>query len=99
MNRLSVFYEHIAEAARQTGLPLDAVCAKVKGFGFDAVELDAKRLFTECETLLPRLWDAGLDVSCLYYFFDFGSAGRKRRAYSTSARRQSAISCSPSRAF
>ena len=55
MNRLSVFYEHIAEAARQTGLPLDAVCAKVKGFGFDAVELDAKRLFTECETLLPRL--------------------------------------------
>lgn len=74
MNRLSVFYEHIAEAARQTGLPLDAVCAKVKGFGFDAVELDAKRLFTECETLLPRLWNAGLDVSCLYYFFDFGSA-------------------------
>lgn len=73
MNRLSVFYEHIAEAARQTGLPMEEICARVKGFGFDAVELDAKRLFTERETLLSMLWNAGLQVNCLYYFFNFGS--------------------------
>lgn len=73
MNRLSVFYEHIAEAARQTGLPMEEICSRVKGFGFDAVELDAKRLFTERETLLPMLWSAGLQVNCLYYFFNFGS--------------------------
>ena len=34
-NQLSVFYEHIVDAQSQTGLPLETVCEKVKGFGFD----------------------------------------------------------------
>ena len=46
-NQLSVFYEHIVDAQSQTGLPLETVCEKVKGFGFDFVEIDAKRLFAE----------------------------------------------------
>ena len=73
-NQLSIFYEHIADAAAQTGLPLEAVCGKVKGFGYDLVEIDAKRLFEEGETILPVLEKAGLGVNCIYYFFDFGGA-------------------------
>lgn len=73
-NQISVFYEHIVDAARQSGLPLDAVCAKVKGFGYDSVEIDANRLFTESETILPMLEKAGLGVNCIYYFFNFGAA-------------------------
>lgn len=73
-NQLSIFYEHIADAAAQTGLPLEAVCGKVKGFGYDLVEIDAKRLFEEGETILPVLEKTGLGVNCIYYFFDFGGA-------------------------
>ena len=92
-NQLSVFYEHIVDAQSQTGLPLETVCEKVKGFGFDFVEIDAKRLFAESETILPMLERAGLGVNCIYYFFDFG---RRRSASSTCAARQSVTKCSPS---
>lgn len=39
MNRISVFYEHMAEAMKQENITLDEVCAAVKRFGFDGVEL------------------------------------------------------------
>ena len=44
MNRISVFYEHMAEAMKQENITLDEVCAAVKRFGFDGVELDANRI-------------------------------------------------------
>ena len=37
MNRISVFYEHMAEAMKQENIALDEVCAAVKRFGFDGV--------------------------------------------------------------
>ena len=106
-NQLSIFYEHIADAAAQTGLPLEAVCGKVKGFGYDLVEIDAKRLFEEGETILPVLEKAGLGVNCIYYFSSTSAARRARRrrtarwrsALSACAARQNAARCSPSRAF
>ena len=47
MNRISVFYEHMAEAMKQENITLDEVCAAVKRFGFDGVELDANRIKNE----------------------------------------------------
>lgn len=73
MNKLSIFYEHIAEAAKQSGLSVEEVCGKVKGFGYDYVEIDAKRLMNEGETILPMLEKAGLGIGGMYYFFDFGA--------------------------
>lgn len=55
MNRISVFYEHMAEAMKQENITLDEVCAAVKRFGFDGVELDANRLKNEVGTILPAL--------------------------------------------
>lgn len=72
MNRLSVFYEHIADAVNQTGLSLGEVCAKVKGFGFDELEMDAQRLLKEWDTIMPVLRETGLGINCIYNFFDFG---------------------------
>lgn len=46
MNRISVFYEHMAEAMKQENITLDEVCSAVKRFGFDGVELDANRIKT-----------------------------------------------------
>ena len=74
MNRISVFYEHMAEAMKQENITLDEVCAAVKRFGFDGVELDANRLKNEVGTILPALQKAGLSVNGIYNFFDFGSA-------------------------
>ena len=73
MNRISVFYEHMAEAMKQENITLDEVCAAVKGFGFDGVELDANRIKNEGDVILPALQKAGLCVNGIYNFFDFGS--------------------------
>jgi len=72
MNRISIFYEHIAEAAVQSGLTLEEVCEKVKSFGYDAVEIDAKRLWDEGGAILPLLKKTGLAVNTIYYFYSFG---------------------------
>ena len=72
MNLFSVFYEHILEAAQQSGLSVAEVCRRVKAFGYDAVEMDAKRLAGNEEEILPVLQKHGLSVNCIYNFFDFG---------------------------
>lgn len=72
MNSISIFYEHIAEAAVQSGLPLEEVCRQVKAFGYDLVEMDFKRLRENEEEILPLLQKHELRVNCIYNFFDFG---------------------------
>lgn len=94
MNSLSVFYEHIADAVKQSGLSLEEVCRRVKGFGFDSVEIDAKRLFSEGETVLPALHKAGLGVNCIYYFFSFGASEDCMAADREEAQRVLAL-CAP----
>ena len=85
MNRISVFYEHMAEAMKQENITLDEVCAAVKRFGFDGVELDANRLKNEVGTILPALQKAGLSVNGIYNFFDFGSANGSPRQHGDTA--------------
>jgi len=70
MNRISVFYEHMAEAMKQENITLDEVCAAVKRFGFDGVELDANRIKNEGDVILPALQKFGLCVNGIYNFFD-----------------------------
>ena len=73
MNQLSIFYEHIAEAAEQSGLTLEETCLKAKSFGYDLVEMDAARLLREEDTLLPLLDRCGLKINCIYHFFSLGA--------------------------
>ena len=73
MNSISIFYEHIAEAAVQSGLSIEDVCRRVKGFGYDLVEMDFKRLRENEEEILSLLRQNGLRVNCIYNFFDFGA--------------------------
>ena len=72
MNSISIFYEHIAEAAAQSSLPLEEVCRRVKDFGYDLVEMDFKRLQANEEDILSLLRQNALRVNCIYNFFDFG---------------------------
>ncbi len=39
--KLSVFYDHIREAAGQNDRSLEEICTLVKSYGIDAVEMDA----------------------------------------------------------
>lgn len=70
--KLSVFYEHIAEASAQTGKAVSEVCEMVHGFGIDGVDIDAARLEKEKSEIMEQLEQGRLKVNCLYAFFDFG---------------------------
>lgn len=94
MNPISIFYEHIDEAARQSGLSVAEVCAKVKSFGYAAVEMDAQRLFREGDTILPMLKNAGLGINTIYNFYDFGR-GEDHLAADEAAVRKVLSLCEP----
>ncbi|WP_310832708.1 sugar phosphate isomerase/epimerase family protein [Paenibacillus pedocola] len=70
--KLSVFYDHIREAAGQNDRSLEEICTLVKSYGIDAVEIDAACYEPEEEMIKELLDKTGLQVSCMYGFFDFG---------------------------
>lgn len=71
--QLSVFYNHILTAAGQSGLPVEEVLQRVRGFGIGAVELDLEEaLSAGKEVIKQQLEEAELSVASMYAFFDFG---------------------------
>ncbi|MGN0314928.1 MAG: sugar phosphate isomerase/epimerase family protein [Fusicatenibacter sp.] len=70
--KLSVFYDHILDASRQSGIPSADLAVYCHDWGIRAVELKYAYLKEHADTLLPELNHAGLSISCLYEFFDFG---------------------------
>ncbi len=69
--KLSVFYDHIAEAALQEKEPIERIAELVSSYGITGVEIENTRLMRERETVFKILDSAGLSVSCMYGFFDF----------------------------
>lgn len=67
--KISVFYDHILQAAEQTGKPLPALLSEVREAGIEAVEMRLS-CFLENKTVLTLLKEAGLSVSCLYEFYE-----------------------------
>ncbi len=69
MNSISVFLEHIYEAATQRSIPLEEALRAAKSFGIDYLECDHWRLFDKG---MKELFDrCGMGVSCIYEHFDF----------------------------
>lgn len=73
MNRISVFYDHIAEAAAQSGLPIGKVLEKCGEYGISAVEIQYTRLKENRKTICKALDKAGVSISSVYDFFDLGN--------------------------
>lgn len=69
--KLSVFYEHILEAARQENKSIDEICKMVSSFGIEGVEIENTRLKEDKEGVLANLNAGNLKISCMYGFFDF----------------------------
>ena len=70
--RLSVFYEHLREAAEQTGRPLEEMLSEARKAGIRGVEMEFSTLVQRPE-LNRSIKAAGMEISNLYQFFDFGN--------------------------
>lgn len=69
--KLSVFYEHIIEAAQQENKSISEICRMVSSFGIEGVEIENKRLLEDKKGVLDYLSAGNLEISCMYGFFDF----------------------------
>lgn len=67
--KISVFYDHILQAAEQACVPLPVLLQEVKEAGIDAMEMRLLALL-EKEDTVTLLQEAGLRISCLYEFYE-----------------------------
>lgn len=79
--KLSVFYDHMREAARQTGHPIEEIASEVRSFGITGVEVMEAQLLEDREGILRILKGAGLSVNCICCYGDFGNDPNPDRAY------------------
>ena len=67
--KISVFAEHLFEAAEQEKLPLSEILKKARNMGITAAELDYARLAQD-DSLPDFFREHGIDISCVYAFLD-----------------------------
>lgn len=76
--KISVFAEHLFDAERQSGLPLARLLRTVRGYGIAGAEVDYERL-AENPSLPRLLRENGLEIACVYAFFDFARRDETER--------------------
>lgn len=67
--KISVFFDHVLQAAQQSGKPIKKLLQGVYAAGIEAVEIHLEYLLEHGETL-KLLKDAGLEISCIYEFYE-----------------------------
>lgn len=72
INKLSTFYDHIADLARQKGIKISDALSLVKGMGIDFLEVSEVNLGKEPALLKSQMEDAGLEISTVPAYFNFG---------------------------
>ena len=70
--KMSIFMDHVCEAARQTGKTVDEVLSLARGFGFEALDCSVSHAEGKPEAFAARLSGHGLVVASAYQTFDFG---------------------------
>lgn len=76
---LSVFYDHILQAASQVGKSLPELLHGVRAAGMEAVEINMTYL-CEHEETYELLQKANLHVSCVYEFYEMEHKDERERA-------------------
>lgn len=79
--KISVFYEHIREAAEQTGKTLGEVFSLVKSYGIQGIEIEDQVLIKEEKNIMQLLKENQMEVSCIYGFFDYSHKDDLQRGY------------------
>jgi L-ribulose-5-phosphate 3-epimerase len=78
---ISIFYDHIEEAVKQTGKSTEEVLGIIKDAGYEAVTIRASSIYNK-EDEIKRLFDhAGFKISSIYEWFDFGTQGDPTPGY------------------
>ena len=77
--KISVFYDHILQAAEQTGKSLEQLLSGVREAGIRAVEINLTYL-TEHEETVTLLKQADLEVSCIYEFYEMDKCDEAEKA-------------------
>lgn len=77
--KLSVFFDHILQSAKQTGKSIPELLDEVRTAGIDAVEINMTYL-CERKEVYRQLQDAGLRVSCVYEFYEMEQKDEMDRA-------------------
>ncbi len=75
--RLSVFFDHVREAAAQTGKPLREVLSLCRAEGVEGLEIRDLHLREREAELSPMLKEVGLQISCVYGMHDLGCPGKE----------------------
>lgn len=78
--KLSVFYEHIAEAAKQENKSIPELLSIVSNLGIEAVDIESWRLAND-PLLSDKLDAAKLKVASVYQFFDFGHTANEEEIH------------------
>ena len=76
--KLSVFYDHILQAAEQSGKPVTETLQEVRAAGIEAVEISLHSLL-ESEQTCKLLRDAHFKISCIYEFFAMESCDETQK--------------------
>lgn len=78
--KLSVFYDHVLQAAEQTKKSLPELLRGVRDAGIEAVEINMT-LLSEHEEIYGLLREADLKVSCVYEFYEPEQREEAERAW------------------
>lgn len=72
-NKLTVFYDHILNAAKQRGITTAEIAAEITACGISGVEMDYYMLKESGDGLAEELARLGLPIHNCYCFFDWGN--------------------------
>ncbi len=70
--KLSVFFDHIREAAEQSGRTEEEVTACCAAAGIRGVEVEYRQFAERENTIRDLLGRNGMEISCFYEFFELG---------------------------
>lgn len=77
--KISVFFDHVLQAAEQTGKSLQELLSGVRKAGVEAVEINLTYLLEHKETV-QLLRQADLGVSCIYEFYEMDKCDEEEKA-------------------
>lgn len=71
--KISVFFDHLQEAAKQSNISLEEVIQKVSSQGVTGIEINLTCLIEQEEKILALLKEYNMNISCIYEFYDWGN--------------------------
>lgn len=72
--KLSIFYDHLQEAAEQSKLSIDEVMQQARNAGITGLEINLTCLLEQEEKVVSLLEKYDMEISCIYEFYDWGNS-------------------------